>query len=176
MAHYLYVLQSVTLNLLEPRMRTPLDFYNQVSHNMTSQTQRENISCCCWTFLWLVWLRKGQTHRMKNMCSIVLLPNQLLVGLKYSKTLKDVHSTSISVVNIHLFICFVPLSLQDQREKLHSLRQAAFEAESENSLSNERRRSLCAKEFKKLGFSVSDCHRTIFCNVSVHYHHDYKYS
>lgn len=45
--------------------------------------------------------------------------------------------------------------LQDQREVLHGLRQLAFESESESSLSNERRRSLCAKEFKKLGFSVS---------------------
>ncbi|XP_018594482.1 engulfment and cell motility protein 3 [Scleropages formosus] len=70
MAHYLYVLQSVTLNLLEPLMRTPLDSYNQ-----------------------------------------------------------------------------------DQRDMLHNLRQLAFETESEGSLSNERRRSLCAKEFKKLGFS-----------------------
>ncbi|TNN68244.1 Engulfment and cell motility protein 3 [Liparis tanakae] len=70
MAHYLYVLQSVTLNHLEARMRTPMDSYSQ-----------------------------------------------------------------------------------DQRDTLHNLRQAAFENESENSLSNERRRSLCAKEFKKLGFS-----------------------
>ncbi|KAM7396359.1 hypothetical protein PAMP_019404 [Pampus punctatissimus] len=70
MAHYLYVLQSVTLNHLEPRMRTPLDCYSQ-----------------------------------------------------------------------------------EQRDILHGLRQAAFETESENSLSNEKRRSLCAKEFKKLGFS-----------------------
>uniref|UniRef100_A0A8C9YMQ0 Engulfment and cell motility 3 n=1 Tax=Sander lucioperca TaxID=283035 RepID=A0A8C9YMQ0_SANLU len=70
MAHYLYVLQSVTLNHLEPRMRTPLDCYSQ-----------------------------------------------------------------------------------EQRDILHGLRQAAFETESDNSLSHERRRSLCAKEFKKLGFS-----------------------
>uniref|UniRef100_A0A8C3AVW2 Engulfment and cell motility 3 n=1 Tax=Cyclopterus lumpus TaxID=8103 RepID=A0A8C3AVW2_CYCLU len=70
MAHYLYVLQSVTLNHLEARMRTPMDCYSQ-----------------------------------------------------------------------------------EQRDTLHNLRQAAFENESENSLSNERRRSLCAKEFKKLGFS-----------------------
>ncbi|KAJ8417892.1 hypothetical protein AAFF_G00227350 [Aldrovandia affinis] len=70
MAHYLYVLQSVTLNHLEQRMRTPLDSYNQ-----------------------------------------------------------------------------------EQRDILHTLRQAAFETDSESSLSHERRRSLCAKEFKKLGFS-----------------------
>ncbi|XP_017329744.1 engulfment and cell motility protein 3 isoform X1 [Ictalurus punctatus] len=42
---------------------------------------------------------------------------------------------------------------QEQREALHSLRQAVFETEGDGSLSNERRRSLCAKEFKKLGFS-----------------------
>ncbi|XP_066504722.1 engulfment and cell motility protein 3 isoform X1 [Hoplias malabaricus] len=70
MAHYLYVLQSVRLNLLEQRMRTPLDSFSQ-----------------------------------------------------------------------------------EQREALHNLRQAVFETDSEGNLSNERRRSLCAKEFKKLGFS-----------------------
>uniref|UniRef100_A0A674P036 Engulfment and cell motility 3 n=1 Tax=Takifugu rubripes TaxID=31033 RepID=A0A674P036_TAKRU len=70
MAHYLYVLQSITLNHLEKRMMVPLDCYNQ-----------------------------------------------------------------------------------EQRDVLHGLRQLAFECESESSLSHERRRSLCAKEFKKLGFS-----------------------
>lgn len=42
MAHYLYVLQSVTLNHLEPRMRTPLDCYSQVRHN------RRNIRTSGW--------------------------------------------------------------------------------------------------------------------------------
>ncbi|KAJ8247366.1 hypothetical protein GJAV_G00245570 [Gymnothorax javanicus] len=70
MAHYLYVLQSVSLNHLESRMRTPLDSYNP-----------------------------------------------------------------------------------EQRDVLHTLRQAAFESEIDSGLSHERRRSLCAREFKKLGFS-----------------------
>ncbi|MGH0129435.1 UNVERIFIED_CONTAM: hypothetical protein FKN15_002198 [Acipenser sinensis] len=70
MAHYLYVLQSVTLNTLEPKMRTPLDPYSQ-----------------------------------------------------------------------------------EQRALLHGLRQLAFEFDSEASLTTEKRHSLCAKEFKKLGFS-----------------------
>lgn len=48
---------------------------------------------------------------------------------------------------------------------LHGLRQAAFEMESESGLSNERRRSLCAKEFKKLGFSVST--KKMFWSESV---------
>lgn len=52
-------------------------------------------------------------------------------------------------------LCVCLLSPQEQRDILHGLRQAAFETESENSLSHERRRSLCAKEFRKLGFSVS---------------------
>ncbi|KFV47505.1 Engulfment and cell motility protein 3, partial [Gavia stellata] len=75
MAHYLYVLQSVSLNLCERRMRTSMDPYSQ-----------------------------------------------------------------------------------EQRELLQSLRQTAFESESDTPASNfstERRRSLCAKEFRKLGFMNS---------------------
>ncbi|XP_055504665.1 engulfment and cell motility protein 3 [Leucoraja erinacea] len=34
MAHYLYVLQSVSLNLLEPRMKIPMDPYNQDQREM----------------------------------------------------------------------------------------------------------------------------------------------
>ncbi|XP_069724533.1 engulfment and cell motility protein 3 isoform X2 [Phaenicophaeus curvirostris] len=44
---------------------------------------------------------------------------------------------------------------KEQRDLLQSLRQTAFESESEAPASNfstERRRSLCAKEFRKLGF------------------------
>ncbi|XP_040592445.1 engulfment and cell motility protein 3 isoform X3 [Mesocricetus auratus] len=76
MAHHLYVLQALTLGLLEPRMRTPLDPYNQ-----------------------------------------------------------------------------------EERERLQALRQAAFEPEGESSgtgLSADRRRSLCVREFRKLGFSNSN--------------------
>uniref|UniRef100_A0A5F8HAI7 Engulfment and cell motility 3 n=1 Tax=Monodelphis domestica TaxID=13616 RepID=A0A5F8HAI7_MONDO len=76
MAHHLYVLQVLTLGLLEPRMRTPLDPYNQ-----------------------------------------------------------------------------------EQREQLQALRQAAFEPDGESQgsgLSADRRRSICAREFRKLGFSNSN--------------------
>ncbi|KAL7978863.1 hypothetical protein Chor_013352 [Crotalus horridus] len=72
MAHYLYVLQSLTLNLLECRMRAPMDPYSQ-----------------------------------------------------------------------------------EQRDLLQSLRHAAFVSENESSAGSyntERRHSLCAKEFRKLGF------------------------
>ncbi|KAG8521797.1 Engulfment and cell motility protein 3 [Galemys pyrenaicus] len=76
MAHHLYVLQALTLGLLEPRMWTPLD-----------------------------------------------------------------------------------LSSQEQRDQLQALRQAAFEPEGESpgtGLNVERRRSLGAREFRKLGFSDSN--------------------
>ncbi|XP_067905849.1 engulfment and cell motility protein 3 isoform X2 [Heterodontus francisci] len=72
MAHYLYVLQSISLNLLEPRMKIPMDPYNQ-----------------------------------------------------------------------------------EQRDMIHSLRQAAFESDTDTSPGNfntDRRKSLCAREFRKLGF------------------------
>ncbi|ETE63681.1 Engulfment and cell motility protein 3 [Ophiophagus hannah] len=85
MAHYLYVLQSLTLNLLERRMRAPMDPYSQ-----------------------------------------------------------------------------------EQRDLLQSLRHAAFVSENESSAggyNTERRHSLCAKEFRKLGFvnnsnPALDLHRT----------------
>ncbi|XP_068882742.1 engulfment and cell motility protein 3 isoform X3 [Aphelocoma coerulescens] len=82
MAHYLYVLQSVSLNLCEHRMKTSMDPYSQ-----------------------------------------------------------------------------------EQRDLLQSLRQTAFESESEvptGSFSTERRRSLCAKEFRKLGF-MDHFFEELFC-------------
>ncbi|CAF98894.1 unnamed protein product [Tetraodon nigroviridis] len=101
MAHYLYVLQSLTLNHLENRMMAPMDFYNQASSQLNFQ---------------------------------LLLAVQRACPATVSEIL-------------------LPCPPQDQRDVLHYLRQLAFESESESSLSNERRRSLCAKEFKKLGFS-----------------------
>ncbi|XP_074007570.1 engulfment and cell motility protein 3 isoform X1 [Numenius arquata] len=95
MAHYLYVLQSVSLNLCERRMRTSMDPYSQV-----------------WE------------------CS----PCQLGPAV---------------------FHLWKQRRVKEQRELLQSLRQTAFESESEapaGTFSTERRRSLCAKEFRKLGF------------------------
>lgn len=40
MAHYLYVLQSITLNHLETRMKAPMDCYNQASTHMTCHTEK----------------------------------------------------------------------------------------------------------------------------------------
>lgn len=40
MAHYLYVLQSITLNHLETRMMVPMDCYNQASSHMTCHRER----------------------------------------------------------------------------------------------------------------------------------------
>ncbi|XP_068941865.1 engulfment and cell motility protein 3 isoform X3 [Petaurus breviceps papuanus] len=94
MAHHLYVLQALMLGLLEPRMRTPLDPYNQ-----------------------------------------------------------------------------------EQREQLQALRQAAFELDGESQgsgMSADRRRSLCAREFRKLGFSFvlenssrEDKHECPFARSSI---------
>ncbi len=72
----------------------------------------------------------------------------------------------------HLYFSHTHFSgiLQEQRDMLHGLRQAAFEMESESGLSNERRRSLCAKEFKKLGFSVSTTKKCFRVKVWILHH------
>lgn len=116
MAHYLYVLQSVTLNQLESRMKTPLDVYNQVS------------------FLSF---------------PLFFIPSMTFQSFQRST-----------------FRPLIPVLLQEQRDALHKLRDSAFDVESEN-LSHERRRSLCAKEFKKLGFSVSVSCCGLSCSVAA---------
>ncbi|XP_064414851.1 engulfment and cell motility protein 3 [Latimeria chalumnae] len=47
MTHYLYVLQSITLNLLEPRAKTPVDPYNQVSQLSQPEGDGEVRVCVC---------------------------------------------------------------------------------------------------------------------------------
>ncbi|GCC17608.1 hypothetical protein chiPu_0021557, partial [Chiloscyllium punctatum] len=50
------------------------------------------------------------------------------------------------------------LESMEQRDMIHRLRQAAFESDADASAGNfntDRRKSLCAREFKKLGFSNS---------------------
>uniref|UniRef100_A0A672I7G3 Engulfment and cell motility protein 3-like n=1 Tax=Salarias fasciatus TaxID=181472 RepID=A0A672I7G3_SALFA len=82
--------------------------------------------------------------------NMVLSSNSLFLAVKHEVTMERlIAHLQVAAAVEHLSL--VPL--QEQREILHNLRQAAFETESENSLSHERRRSLCAKEFKKLGFS-----------------------
>lgn len=50
MAHYLYVLQSITLNHLEKRMMVPLDCYNQVSPPPQNQTKLVRVALFYPTF------------------------------------------------------------------------------------------------------------------------------
>uniref|UniRef100_A0AAQ4R2X0 Engulfment and cell motility 3 n=1 Tax=Gasterosteus aculeatus aculeatus TaxID=481459 RepID=A0AAQ4R2X0_GASAC len=90
--------------------------------------------------------------------SMVLSSHSLFLEVKQEITMERL----IAHLQQHLwpieFICVFLLTpmdcySQEQRDILHNLRLAAFETETENSLNHERRRSLCAKEFKKLGFS-----------------------
>ncbi|NXA73325.1 ELMO3 protein, partial [Thryothorus ludovicianus] len=63
-------------------------------------------------------------------------------------------SVSLNLCEHRMKMSMDPYS-QEQRDLLQSLRQTAFELESEvpvGTFSTERRRSLCAKEFRKLGF------------------------
>ncbi|XP_074439497.1 engulfment and cell motility protein 3 isoform X3 [Larus michahellis] len=72
---------------------------------------------------------------------------------------EDLHGsllTGLRALSLRVWpCCLPPVAADEQRELLQSLRQTAFESESEAPTSNfstERRRSLCAKEFRKLGF------------------------
>ncbi|XP_069073382.1 engulfment and cell motility protein 3 [Pleurodeles waltl] len=77
------------------------------------------------------------------------------LGDEMAHHLYVLQSLSLNVMETRMKTSMDPYS-QEQRELLQTLRQAAFESDNDptaSSLNTERRRSLCAKEFKKLGFS-----------------------
>lgn len=135
MAHYLYVLQSVSLNLYDRRMRTSMDPYSQVGER--SPCQSDPASSC------------GSRGGRGFVCGVCSFPSVFAFVLCFKP-----RGTCLRGSRWHPSPLLSP---QEQRELLQSLRQAAFESESEAPTSNfstERRRSLCAKEFRKLGFTV----------------------
>uniref|UniRef100_A0A803WA62 Engulfment and cell motility 3 n=3 Tax=Ficedula albicollis TaxID=59894 RepID=A0A803WA62_FICAL len=76
------------------------------------------------------------------------------LGDEMAHYLYVLQSVSLNLCEHRMKMSMDPYS-QEQRDLLQSLRQAAFESEGEapaGTFSTERRRSLCAKEFRKLGF------------------------
>ncbi|XP_030914260.1 engulfment and cell motility protein 3 [Geospiza fortis] len=76
------------------------------------------------------------------------------LGDEMAHYLYVLQSVSLNLCEHRMKMSMDPYS-QEQRDLLQSLRQTAFESESEapaGTFSTERRRSLCAKEFRKLGF------------------------
>ncbi|XP_066183733.1 engulfment and cell motility protein 3 isoform X2 [Sylvia atricapilla] len=76
------------------------------------------------------------------------------LGDEMAHYLYVLQSVSLNLCEHRMKMSMDPYS-QEERDLLQSLRQTAFESESEvpsASFSTERRRSLCAKEFRKLGF------------------------
>uniref|UniRef100_A0A8C3KZ15 Engulfment and cell motility 3 n=2 Tax=Chrysolophus pictus TaxID=9089 RepID=A0A8C3KZ15_CHRPC len=76
------------------------------------------------------------------------------LGDEMAHYLYVLQSVSLNLHERRMRMSMDPYS-QEQRELLQSLRQSAFESESDapaGTFSTERRRSLCAKEFRKLGF------------------------
>ncbi|XP_063190111.1 engulfment and cell motility protein 3 isoform X4 [Chroicocephalus ridibundus] len=98
-----------------------------------------------------VTLDRLLTHLQVTNAQLQLKAMALLIALLLSATDAERQEMMdyLREKNIRQFIH------KEQRELLQSLRQTAFESESEAPTSNfstERRRSLCAKEFRKLGF------------------------
>ncbi|OWK61741.1 Engulfment and cell motility protein 3 [Lonchura striata] len=76
------------------------------------------------------------------------------LGDEMAHYLYVLQSVSLNLCEHRMKMSMDPYS-QEQRDLLQSLRQTAFESEGEvpaGAFSTERRRSLCAKEFRKLGF------------------------
>ncbi|KAF2987048.1 hypothetical protein EK904_004089 [Melospiza melodia maxima] len=100
-----------------------------------------------------VTLDRLLTHLQVTNAQLQLKAMALLIALLLSATDTERRDMMeyLREKNIRQFIH------KEQRDLLQSLRQAAFESESEaaaGTFSTERRRSLCAKEFRKLGFLV----------------------
>lgn len=88
MAHYLYVLQSITLNHLETRMKVPMDCYNQASAHVTRKKEKKQD-----------FLSSTSSARMNptELVHVTLSPVKLLLPANLS--------FSLTFIYVILFIC-----------------------------------------------------------------------
>lgn len=163
-------IQQVSLAILESMVLSSNSLFNQVKHEITLerlishlQVTNQQLQTKAMALLMALLQAAGEADRQEL---FEFLDKKLLRQYIYKNIIHS--SSSVGDEMTHYLYVLQTLRLnilehrmktpldsysQEQREMLHGLRQAAFEMESESNLSNERRRSLCAKEFKKLGFS-----------------------
>uniref|UniRef100_A0A6Q2WV61 ELMO domain-containing protein n=1 Tax=Esox lucius TaxID=8010 RepID=A0A6Q2WV61_ESOLU len=157
-------IQQVSLAILESMVLSSSSLFQLVKQEVTMerllshlQVTNQQIQTKAMALLMALLQTAGDADRQVHMLSLHLCLS-LPFSLSHGSTTNHWRCRQTGTNNVCLLVSLSPMALlqttgDDQREILHNLRQAAFETESENSLSNERRRSLCAKEFKKLGFS-----------------------
>uniref|UniRef100_A0A673I0G6 Engulfment and cell motility protein 3-like n=1 Tax=Sinocyclocheilus rhinocerous TaxID=307959 RepID=A0A673I0G6_9TELE len=146
-------IQQVSLAILESMVLSSNNLFNEVKQEITLerlishlQVTNQQLQTKAMALLMAMLLAAGEADRQN------IIHSSSSVGDEMAHYLYVLQMVRLNHLEARMR---TPLDSynQEQRDMLHGLRQAAFETESESGLSNERRRSLCAKEFKKLGFS-----------------------
>uniref|UniRef100_A0AAQ4RZW4 Engulfment and cell motility 3 n=1 Tax=Gasterosteus aculeatus aculeatus TaxID=481459 RepID=A0AAQ4RZW4_GASAC len=152
-------IQQVSLDILESMVLSSHSLFLEVKQEITMerliahlQVTNQQIQTKAMALLMALLQTAGDTERQvpPQPASYFLIRSH--INFLFSWLLKPTSQHLWPIEFICVFL-LTPMDCYSQRDILHNLRLAAFETETENSLNHERRRSLCAKEFKKLGFS-----------------------
>uniref|UniRef100_A0A8C3MRZ4 Uncharacterized protein n=1 Tax=Geospiza parvula TaxID=87175 RepID=A0A8C3MRZ4_GEOPR len=149
-------IQQLSLSILENMVPTSRLLYEVVKKEVTLDRLLTHLQV---SRIWLLGPVLGlEAAAWGNLLSHDLLQNIIHssepLGDEMAHYLYVLQSVSLNLCEHRMKMSMDPYS-QEQRDLLQSLRQTAFESESEapaGTFSTERRRSLCAKEFRKLGF------------------------
>uniref|UniRef100_A0A8C3MX83 Uncharacterized protein n=1 Tax=Geospiza parvula TaxID=87175 RepID=A0A8C3MX83_GEOPR len=150
-------IQQLSLSILENMVPTSRLLYEVVKKEVTldrllTHLQVTNAQLQLKAMALLIALLLSATNAERRVRNIIHSSEPL--GDEMAHYLYVLQSVSLNLCEHRMKMSMDPYS-QEQRDLLQSLRQTAFESESEapaGTFSTERRRSLCAKEFRKLGF------------------------
>ncbi|KAB5571612.1 hypothetical protein PHYPO_G00227040 [Pangasianodon hypophthalmus] len=163
-------IQQVSLDILESMVLSSISLFHQIREEITLerliahlQVSNQQLQTKAMALLMALLQTAGEADRQdlfaflekKNLRQYIhknIIHSSGPIGDEMAHYLYVLQSVCLNHLEARMRTALDSFN-QEQREALHSLRQAVFETESDGSLSNERRRSLCAKEFKKLGFS-----------------------
>ncbi|XP_060784424.1 engulfment and cell motility protein 3 [Neoarius graeffei] len=163
-------IQQVSLDILESMVLSSSSLFHQIRLEITLerlishlQVSNQQLQTKAMALLMALLQTAGEADRQdlfaflekKNLRQYIyknIIHSSGLIGDEMAHYLYVLQSVCLNHLETRMRTALDSFN-QEQRDALHSLRQTVFETESDGSLSNERRRSLCAKEFKKLGFS-----------------------
>ncbi|KAI5105520.1 engulfment and cell motility protein 3 isoform X2, partial [Silurus meridionalis] len=163
-------IQQVSLDILESMVLSSISLFHQIREEITMerlishlQVSNQQLQTKAMALLMALLQTAGDAERLdlfaflekKNLRQYIhknIIHSSGPIGDEMAHYLYVLQSVCLNHLDARMRTALDSFN-QEQREALHCLRQAVFETESDGSLSTERRRSLCAKEFKKLGFS-----------------------
>ncbi|XP_076878169.1 engulfment and cell motility protein 3 isoform X1 [Brachyhypopomus gauderio] len=163
-------IQQVSLDILESMVLSSRSLFQQIRDEIVLerllshlQVSNQQLQTKAMALLMALLQTAGEADRQdlfaflekKNLRQYIyknIIHSSGAVGDEMAHHLYVLQSVRLNHLEARMRTSLDPFS-QEQREGLHSLRQTVFETDGEGGMSHERRRSLCAKEFKKLGFS-----------------------